>query len=125
MAASRLDYYVYKHYAIMVPHCNSSSTKLRYSHLLIATIDFDCTNHVDTVDEVNSAKAPIIEDLNSVISSEYVTGSHRDSAVNAKKLWNALTHLCLLCVVIKLCLLLRNLILSNSSVFHSWDSAIG
>ncbi len=40
---------------------------------------------MDTVDEVNSAKALIIEDLNSVISSEYVTGSCRDSAVNAKE----------------------------------------
>ncbi len=109
----------------MFPPRNSSSTKLCYSHLLIATIDFDCTNHVDTVDEVNSAKAPIIEDLNSVISSEYVTGSHRDSAVNEKNLWNALTHPCLLHVAIKLCLLLRNLILSNSSVFHPWHCAIG
>ncbi len=69
----------------MFPHRNSSSTKLHYSRLLMATIDFDCTNHVDTVNEVNSAKAPIIEDFNSVISSEYVTGSHRDSVVNAKK----------------------------------------
>ncbi len=52
-AASRLDFYLYKYLAVLFPFKNSHSSNIGYSRLLIATINFDCSNHCDTVDQVS------------------------------------------------------------------------
>ncbi len=63
---------------------NLSSTRLYYSFLLIATIGFDCTNHMDFIDEVHSVKVPITNDLDAIFASKHITGSHRPSTTNAQ-----------------------------------------
>ncbi len=51
--ASRMDFYIYKHLGVLFPFANSHDTRIRYSRLLIAAINFECTNHYDGVDLVS------------------------------------------------------------------------
>ncbi len=82
-SASRLDFYVYKHLGVLFPFANNHSTNIRYSRLLIATVNFDCSNHCDFVDKVSDdVEKDMVEKLNEFAGNDRVRG---DSEMHAKR----------------------------------------
>ena len=89
-AASRLDWYIYKHLAVLYPWNNTSSSKIRYCRLLIATIDYECCNHCDMLDDVSQTEKDDMLSKLQVICQEKELES---SLVNyAKNSMNFVSH---------------------------------
>ncbi len=82
--ASRLDWYVYKFMAVLYPFANDCMTKLRYCRLLIVTMNFECTVHVDVVDEVKSAQDNMLADLQTIIDDPLIDGKWLKEAEHAE-----------------------------------------
>mmetsp|Transcript_27301 Transcript_27301/g.56593 ORF Transcript_27301/g.56593 Transcript_27301/m.56593 type:complete len:363 (+) Transcript_27301:712-1800(+) len=84
-AASRLDWYIYKFMTVLFPFRNMCSSALRFSRLLIATIDFKCSNHVDKVDEVSETYPIIFDQLTTIFNHSSFAGDLLEQAKNTKK----------------------------------------
>ncbi len=84
-AASRFAWYVYKHLAVLYPYRNTCKSKIRYCRLLIATMDFECCNHIDSCDEDVTATSIMLKDLKLILQQKFVTGKLRNQAIIAEK----------------------------------------
>ncbi len=62
---------------------NNCYTKLRFSRLLIATLNFECSNHVDKVDTTTSFTKGMMDDLKTIMEDPYINGSWLEQARNA------------------------------------------
>lgn len=60
--ASRMDFYIYKHLAVLFPANNTCLSKIRYCQLLIATINFECINHIKQCQKIENDLQIIIDD---------------------------------------------------------------
>mmetsp|Transcript_22107 Transcript_22107/g.46539 ORF Transcript_22107/g.46539 Transcript_22107/m.46539 type:complete len:134 (+) Transcript_22107:185-586(+) len=60
-------------------------SKIRYCRLLIATMDFECCNHIDSCDENGSATSMMLNDLKFIQQQKFVTGKLRNQAILAEK----------------------------------------
>ncbi len=69
--------------AQLFPIRNDCTVKLCFSRLLIATIDFECTNHVDKVDLTSFVNKGMLDDLDKIINDPSVTNKWLEEAKNA------------------------------------------
>ncbi len=90
--ASRMDFYIYKHLRVLFPYANSHHTKIRYSRLLIATINFECTNHCDNVDLVaGNVRQNMIKDLEIIARDKDIGGFSKrisENSINFLNSWD-------------------------------------
>ncbi len=70
--------------AQLFPIRNDCTVKLCFSRLLIATIDFECTNHVDKVDLTSFVKHGMLDDLEEIINNPIITNKWLEEAKNAR-----------------------------------------
>lgn len=81
--ASRFDWYVYKYMAILYSLANDCVVKFQYCQLLIATMNFECTNHVNVVDKVSSINNDMLADLKTIMDDPLIDGKWFEQAKNA------------------------------------------
>ncbi len=70
--------------AVLFPFRNTCSNALRFSRLLITTIDFKCTIHVDKVDETFQAYQKMLDDLSVIVDHPSIVGDWLEQAKNAR-----------------------------------------